>query len=584
MSQPADPAARSRRSVGALLGAARSAFVAIGAFSVCINLLMLAVPIYMMQLFDRVLATRNLNTLYALTAMVAVALLVMAVLEGVRGRLLTRVSTWLDRQLSVDVLNGAIAVALRGGPASAQGLRDVTQLRQFLGGPSIFPFFDAPWTPILLAIIFMMNPTLGWIATLGALLLFGLAVAGEALTRAPLVDAGARATGALNDADAAVRNADVVAAMGMMPALAARWRRAANGTLTSQTLASDLAGLVTSVAKFARLALQVAMLGAGAWLATEQIITGGAMIAASIIMGRALAPVEQSINAWKALVAARQAYRQIAETVAGPHLVETATSLPRPTGQLDVEGLTFRPEGLNEPILSRVGFALEPGEALGLIGPSAAGKTTLARMLVGSLAPTMGAARLDGIDIAAWDAADRGPHIGYLPQDIELFNGSVRDNIARMGEAGDDEVIAAARLADVHEMIVRLPQGYDTQIGPGGAILSGGQKQRIALARAVFGTPCLIVLDEPNSNLDSTGEQALIETVGRLRGLGATVVMIAHRPGVLAQMDKVLVLRDGAVAQFGTRDEVLAQLNRAAADANAPPRPRAVRSAAATAT
>jgi len=275
------------RHMAEVVSAARRAFIGVAAFSFAVNLLMLAVPIYMLQLFDRVLATRNLDTLYALSGIVLVALLVMSLLDGVRGRLLTRISTWLDWQLAVDALDGAVATALMGGPASAQGLRDVTQLRQFLGGPTIFPFFDAPWTPVFLAIIFLVNPILGWIATGGAVVLFCLAILGELLTRTPLKEANSRAAQALNEADAAVRNADVIAAMGMMPALAARWRTAAEGTLTSQTFASDLAGILTALAKFLRLVLQVAMLGTGAWLATQQVITGGAMIAASIIMGRA---------------------------------------------------------------------------------------------------------------------------------------------------------------------------------------------------------------------------------------------------------------------------------------------------------
>lgn len=567
MSAAARVAARGSDHLKQVVAATRRGFVAVTGFSFVVNLMMLAVPIYMMQLYDRVLVTGNLDTLYALTAIVLLALLVMAVMEGVRGRLMTRISTWLDRQIAVDVLDGAVATALAGGSASAQGLRDVSQLRQFLGGPTIFPFFDAPWTPVFLAVIFLIHPILGWIATGGALLLFMLAVAGELLTRKPLAAANGQATRALNEADAAVRNADVIAAMGMMPALAARWRATAEGTLVSQTFASDLAGVLSSLAKFLRLVLQVAILGTGALLASEQIITGGAMIAASIIMARALAPVEQSINAWKGMVQARLSYARIKAVANGPHLASGDTALPRPQGRLEVGDLTFRPPGLNEPVLSRVSFALAPGEVLGLIGPSAAGKTTLARMLVGSLAPTMGAARLDGVDMARWDAADRGRHVGYLPQDIELFTGSVRDNIARMGEADDEAVIAAARLAGVHDVIVRLPDGYDTRLGPGAARLSGGQRQRIALARAVFGAPRLVVLDEPNSNLDSEGEQALLQTIVRLRAAGSTVVLIAHRPSALAQVDKVLVLQNGTVSAFGPRDEVLEILSRAAAEA-----------------
>ncbi len=559
--------------------AARRAFLAVAVFSFAINILMLAVPIYMMQLFDRVLATRNIDTLLALTAIVLMALLVMATMDALRGRLLTRISTWFDRQLAVDVLDGSVAIALRGGPVSAQGLRDVGQVRQFLGGPMIAPFFDAPWTPIFLGVVFLVDPLLGWIATGGTALLFLLAILGELLTRTPLKEANSEASQALNQADAAVRNADVIAAMGMMPALAKRWSGSGDSVLTTQTSASDLAGVIASLARFIRLTLQVGMLGTGAWLATQQVISGGAMIAASIIMGRALAPVEQSINAWKAMVAARLAYRRVKAILGSPLSGESETTLPRPSGRLEVEGLTFRPEGRDSPVLSRVSFSLSAGETLGLIGPSAAGKTTLARTIVASLIPTIGAVRLDGMDVSKWDSADRGRHVGYLPQDIELFPGTVRDNIARMQETDDEAVIAAAQLAGVHDVILRLPAGYDTLIGPGGVVLSGGQKQRIGLARAVFGEPCLVVLDEPNSNLDSEGEHALLEAVGRLRARGTTIVMIAHRPSVLAQVDKILVLKDGMVNMFGPRDEILAKLNQAVADAKGRRGPRPVPSA-----
>jgi len=390
--------------------------------------------------------------------------------------------------------------------------------------------------------------------------LFGLALANDILTREPLGQASAESQKSMHRAETAVRNADMISAMGVLPNLVNRWNQDNGRMISLQSLASRRGGAISAFAKFARFVIQLGVLGTGAYLAVQQEITPGAMIASSIIMGRALAPVEQAIGAWKGLVAARGAYSRLQELISGGRSGASEMELPAPEGKLTVTGLTFGVPSRTEPILSNVSFALEPGEALGLIGPSAAGKTTLARLLVGSWLPSSGHVRLDGADMSVWRDQDRLQYIGYLPQDVELLGGTVKENIGRMGDADDAHVIAAAQLADVHEMVLSLPEGYDTQIGEAGGVLSGGQRQRIALARALFGTPKLLVLDEPNASLDRVGEQALLDTIDEMRRRGVTIVVIAHRPSMLEHVDKILVLREGKVDMYGTRDDVMAQL------------------------
>ena len=556
------------------VAAVKRAFVHVGVFSLGANVLMLAVPLYMLQLFDRVITTRSSDTLLVLTLMVVVSVLVMAALEAVRGRLTVRIAGWLDREVSGPVLAGAVARALRGVRQEAQGLRDLGTVRGFLSGTGVFPLMDAPWVPVFLAVVFLMHPILGWIATSGAAVIFAFAVLNDAVTREALKRAGGAHNKALYDADAAVRNADVIEAMGMLPQVLTRWRRVAGAASAEQRTASDRGGAIASAAKFTRLGLQIAMLGTGAYLAMTQVITPGTMIAASIIMARALAPAEQAIQGWRALVAARAAWERLRELLADSGAEAPATPLPEPEGRLVVDRVTYLPPGQEAPTVKEVSFALAPGEALGLIGPTGAGKTTLVRLVVGSLVPRLGSVRLDGAEMSAWASADRGPHVGYLPQDIELFSGTVRDNIARFTECEADAVLEAATMAGVHELVLGLPQGYDTEIGPGGHGLSGGQRQRIGLARALFGQPKLLVLDEPNANLDARGEQALIEAIATMRAARATIVLIAQRPQVLSQMDKILVLREGAAQAYGPRDEVLAQLRGRPGDEK--PRPEEV--------
>ena len=517
----------------------------------------------MLQVFDRVITSRSTDTLLYLTLVALVALAVLAALEMVRTVLMVRMSSWLDSRLSGTILTGSVMASLdRPGRPSVQGLRDFASIRSFVTGPGIFPILDAPWTPIFLAVIFMMHPALGWLALVGAIVLFAMGVLNEVTTRKLLLQSGRSAIDALRQAEAAARNANVVESMGMMPNLVRRWQERNGDALQLQARASGRAGGITALSKLIRQGLQIGVLGVGAWLVLRNETTPGVMIAASILMSRALAPVEQAIGTWKSAIATRDAYHRVKRHLEDMPARGQFMPLPTPEGQLLVEGVSHFYPGLSEATLRNISFSLEPGEALGLIGPTAAGKTTLANLLVGLSRPRLGHVRLDGADVADWEADDLGRHIGFLPQDIELFDGTVGENIARMGEAQSDQVIAAAQLAGVHEMVLQLPNGYETEIGDDGASLSGGQRQRIGLARAIFGDPPFVVLDEPNSHLDATGEEALANTLAKLKERGTTLVIIAHRPTILNQVDKVLLLHGGAIQSFGPRDEVLGSVTR----------------------
>jgi PrtD family type I secretion system ABC transporter len=542
-------------------GTCRGAFVAVVIFTLCINLLMLSAPIYMLQVFDRVLSSRSTDTLVLLTLIVGVALATLAILEVARNQVMIRISDWLENRLGSTILAGSVEAALQhGGAPSAQGLRDLSTFKTFLTGPGMFPILDAPWTPIFLGVIFMLHPVLGWMSLAGAVALFSLALVNEMVTRELVAKAGALSIRAFQDAEAVVRNADVVDSMGMRSNLIGRWQRKNGEMLTLQAQASKRGGGITAVSKFLRFVLQIGIMGGGAWLVIQNEMTAGAMIAGSILMGRALAPVEQAIGSWRSAIAARGAYERVKQQLALTADDEAQMSLPVPSGRLTVEGVTYFHQGATEPVLRNVAVRLEPGEALGLIGPSAAGKTTLARLLVGNIAPRAGAVRLDGVDIAQWDGEDLGKHLGYLPQDVELFAGTVRENIARMGEGKAEDVVAVAKLAGVHDMILRLSAGYETDIGDSGAALSGGERQRVGLARALYGAPKFVVLDEPNASLDNVGEEALVQAIATLKQRGITQVIIAHRPSILRHVDKILVMRDGAVQMFGPREEVLKKL------------------------
>lgn len=543
----------------------RSLVVAI-VFSLAINLLILTAPLYMLQVFDSVLSSRSVDTLLLLSLIAVLALLTLAVLDGLRSHLLLRLGTWFERELSGPVLRAHIFAALASNaPATTEGLRSLGTLRGFMGGPGIAPLMDAPWAPVFLLIIFLLHPTLGWVAFAGAVGLFSLALLNERATRKPLAVAGRGSSIALRSADAAVRNADVIEAMGMAGRIVDRWRQQENdGALEHLSLASARSGTISAASKFIRLLVQIGVMGTGAYLFIAGELTPGGMIAGSVLVGRALAPVEQSIAGWRQFIGARAAYDRISKLLAGTRPHATGTSLPRPKGALSAEGLTFVHPGNRKAAVRGVSFTLAPGESLGLIGPTAAGKSTLARLLVGSLRPSAGHARIDGMDVTEWPADDRGQYVGYVPQDVELFPGTVKENIARLCNGVDEDVFSAARRAHAHDLVMRLPKGYDTEIGDGGAGLSGGQKQRIALARALYGNPVLVILDEPNANLDGEGEAALLAVIKQLKAEGTTVVMVAHRPSLLRDVDKILVLKEGQLAGFGPRDEVMARVTGAA--------------------
>ncbi|WP_245513462.1 MULTISPECIES: type I secretion system permease/ATPase [unclassified Mesorhizobium] len=552
------------------LSRCRGGFAAVAGFSFVINLLVLSTSVYMLQVYDRVLPGRSVETLVYLTLIAAAALAAMGALEFFRSRLLVQLGTWIDRVLSPQVLGRGLENALRGSPYRTDALRDLATLRGYLGGGGIMALFDAPWMPLYLAFIFLLHPLLGLLALGGAVILFGLALANNALTAGMLKQANAVSARAYQAADAGFRNAEVIDGMGMGGVLARRWDAANASVLALQTIASDRAGLINAFAKPFRMFLQVAVLGLGAWLSLRHEVSPGAMIAASIIMSRALAPVEQAIATWKQTAGAREAWGRLDRLFEAPPLRPAGMELPRPRGQLSVESVTFAPAGARAPVLKNVTFSLSSGQVLAIIGPSAAGKSTLARLIVGMASPQHGQVRLDGADVFAWNRADFGRHVGYLPQDVELFPGTVRENIARM-EAGDPTmVVAAAKMAGVHEMILRLAKGYDTEIAEQGSVLSGGQRQRIGLARALYGRPPLVVLDEPNSNLDAIGEEALNQAIASMKEAGSTVVIVAHRPTLMAHVDCVLVLNEGQPQMFGPRDGVLAQLRRPEQQSAAP--------------
>jgi ATP-binding cassette subfamily C protein EexD len=550
--------------IAAALAECRRAFVAVLLFSLCLNLLLLTVPLYSFQIFDRVLTSRSQDTLVLLTVATVGAIVVLASLDALRTQVLARIGTWLEIRLANHVLAAGVESALRGADRGTQGLRDLGQLRAFIGGPGLIALFDAPMLVFYIALTFLIHPLLGWIAVGGTIMLAATALANLLATRTPLNAANAATIGLLNRAHANIANADTVQAMGMLPALLTHWERGNGMMLRLQEVASDRLAVFSALSKAARLLVQVFTMGVGAWLAIDQQITGGMMIASSIIMARGLAPIETAISSWSAMAAARDAYRRTQRLLAALPRGERSFTLPQPQGHLAVERVTILAPGGERAILKNISFELLPGEALGIIGPTGAGKSTLARVLVGAWPVASGAVRFDGADLPSWDKRSLGRHLGYVAQSVELFPGTIRDNISRLEEADLQAVIAAAQAAGVHDLILHLPKGYDTDIGEGGAALSGGMRQRIALARALFGAPRLLVLDEPNANLDAAGEQALQRALMAAKAARTAIVLVTHRRSVLQRMDKLLWLRDGQIVAFGPRDQVLAATTREA--------------------
>lgn len=537
----------------------RAILAATVTFSFFVNLLMFVGPMYMLQIYDRVLASRNETTLVMITAIAVALLMAYGLLEFTRSRMLVRTGLQFDQVLASPLFSRVIRMQLTNPNAGGRNaLSDADKVRDFITGQGVLAFFDAPWTPLFLILCFAFHPWLGIVATVGAVIIFILALLNEVLTRSTLQEANVAAAAAGNFAGATLQNAEVIRAMGMTDQLSSRWLAERDKMLVAQAKASDWAGIVLSGSKFVRMTLQVAILGVGGYLAVIQEISPGIMIAASIVMGRALAPVEQAVGQWKQFVAARQANGRLKDLFESLGDEPERTKLPAAQGNLVVDGLTAILPGTRDTILRAISFDVKTGECLAIIGPSGSGKSTLAKHLVGVMHPAVGAVRLDGTELKHWDARQLGGSIGYLGQDISLFAGTVAENIARFREdAKDEDIVAAAKLAGAHEMISGLREGYGTQIGNGGTGLSGGQRQRVGLARALYSLPSLIVLDEPNSNLDSEGETALASCITQLKAAGRTVVVITHKANLLSLSDKTLILQAGTVQRFVETKELM---------------------------
>lgn len=551
----------------------KGSFFAVGFFSFFVNLLMLVPSFYMLQVYDRAVGSGSNSTLLMLTLIMLLLMLTLGSLEWVRSRIMVRISTKLEALLGRRLFAASFKQALDSGGmnASAQPLSDLSSLRQFLTGNGLFAFFDTPWIPIYLAVMFMFHPWYGWMGVICALLLAGLAFVNEKMTQRLLQDANREHITATSFTSKGLRNAEVVASMGMLEPLCARWSARVNRALVLQGTASDRAGSIAAISKTFRQIVQSLVLGLGAYLAIQHEISAGLMIAGSILLGRALAPIDQLIGAWKGFIGARSQYARLQELLEKVAADPVRMSLPSPEGRITVDSLAVAPPNARKAIIRGISFAVSAGETVGIIGPSGSGKSTLARALLGIWPALTGSVRLDGADVSQWPRDQLGQHIGYLPQDIELFEGTISENISRFAELDAEAVVAAARMAGIHDMILQLPDGYDTLIGANGGGLSGGQRQRVGLARALYRQPQLVVLDEPNSNLDDSGERMLAHALQQLKSYGATVFLITHRPSVLAHVDKLLVLSGGELSLYGPRNQVWAKLQNAQQAANPAP-------------
>lgn len=542
----------------------RPVFLMLLFFSSTINILMLAPAIYMLQVYDRVLVSKNTTTLFMLTLLIIGLYTVISMIEFARSSVMTRLGNRLDVKLNQLVFNATFKRRIATGDNNpAQAIADLAQVRQFISGNSLFALLDIPWTPFYLFIAFIVHPLLGYLSLAGITILFALTLITELTTKKPIQQAHSLTINNTSKLNKQLQNSDTIEAMGMLATLKNNWLEQHSKSLVIQTQIADKTAGLSSLSRFVRILLQSVALGAGALLVIAGEITPGLMIAASIILGRVLNPVEQVIGNWKQFVQFRHAWRQLSRLLSDYPGEKEVLTLPRPKGNISVESLFAAPPGQKTPVLRNIAFQLEQGEVLGIIGPSASGKTSLAKLLVGVWSPLSGKVRIDGADICQWDKALLGPAIGYLPQDVELFDGTIAQNIARFTQNDSGLVVAAATLAGVHEMILRLPEGYDTPLGASGYQLSGGQRQRIGLARAVYNNPAFLVLDEPNASLDDAGEHALIQAIITLRAQGQTVVIISHRPTLLGVVNKILLLNEGTVQEFGTREQVIANLRQA---------------------
>ncbi len=555
------------------LAACAPYFVLALVFSFAINLLALAPTIYMIHVYDGALHSSSVPTLVMLTIGVMIALVALSALDFARSQVLTRAGARMDRLLAGRIIAAMNARALVHGRAAGSELRDLDNFRQYACGGGILTMLDLPWTPVYIAFAYVLHPVLGIMCVVFSVILFVLALINEWLIRAPLERSNVAAANGYRFVEAGLRNAEVVHSMGMIGAILGRWRKDRTAHIDDQNVASDRNAIMASIIKFLRMAMQSVILGVGAYLVIERDLSAGAIFAASILLGRALAPLEQAVSSWRSTIMVRESYSRMRDLLTGFPEAPKHIELPRPTGKVSVEQLVYFVRGNPKAVLRGISFTVQPGEQIGIFGPSAAGKSTLSRAIVGAIKPSQGFVRLDGADIQQWNRESFGNYVGYLPQDIELFSGNIAENIARFKNASDDEIVAAAKLAGAHDFILRLPDGYNTQIGESGAFLSGGQRQRIALARAVFGNPALVVLDEPNSNLDMEGDQALTSALAALKAAKITTIVVSHRSVAMNAVDKLLVLRDGMIDAFGTQAEVLGRKQQVAAGA-APQQPQ----------
>ncbi len=553
---------QSENNLQAVLKTCKSSFLSVGYFSFFINALMLVPTFFMIQVSGRVVPSGSTSTLLMLVLILTALLVTLGTLEWVRSRIMVRISNRLDVLLSRDVYRASFKRALTSGgaDATAQSLNDLTSLRQFFTGPGLFAFFDAPWFPIYTAVMFMFHPWFGWMTLACGAILTVLAVVNHRVTGQALAAANKENVASNVVTTKTLRNAEVIESMGMLETLMNRWAKRQRNIMMLQSDASDKGGVVTSTSKTFRTWSQSIMLSIGAYLVITHEINPGLLMAGSLLLGRALAPIDQMIGSWKGFIAAKVQYDRLNKVMDDLKAEPERMPLPAPEGHIQVENLIVAPPGAKAPVLRNISFVTPAGSIVGIVGPSAAGKSTLVRALMGIWPPQHGVVRLDGADIASWDKQALGPYVGYLPQDIELFEGSISENIARFDKVDPDKVVHAAQMAGVHEMILMLPDGYDTVIGSDGVNLSGGQRQRIGLARAIYGNPRLIVLDEPNSNLDDVGERALGVALQKLKETGATVFIVSHRPNILTRLDRILVMAGGTISLYGERDRVIAEL------------------------
>jgi ATP-binding cassette subfamily C protein len=544
--------------LGRGLANARRNLMTVGVFSIAVNLLVLAIPVYLFNMSDRVLTSRSTDTLVMLTMIVVIAIAAHVLMDMMRRIILMRVAVETEARLGGPVLSAAAKAAQGGSSREFQTLADLQHLRSFLTGPVLLTMFDTPVTPVYFGVVFLIHPHLGFIVLSSGVALMAVALLNQRVTAVPFNQANSYGARANLQAESMARNAQVINAMGMIPEGVQVWGRETVESLKAQVIGQDRNIMMTGLSKFLRLLTQIAILGWGAWLALESQMTSGMVIAASIVASRALAPLEGTIEGWRSFVQARSAYARVKNLLLNSPLNMERLRLPRPAGYLNVERILYVPPPNKKVILNGITFQLKPGESLAIVGDSGTGKTMLARMLVGSIIPTAGSVRLDMMDLRNWDPRQFGESVGYLPQDVQLFPASIKSNIGRMrDDARDEDVFDAAETADVHEMISGFAQGYETIVGMDGAPLSGGQRQRIGLARAFYGNPRLIVLDEPNSNLDANGERALAKALLRAKEKQITVVTITQRAALLQSVDKIMILHQGAVQAFGSRDEII---------------------------